>query len=189
MYFKLKTYLRYLLKSTNQHGVHSPFVYTLVTKCFYDKKHKSLYPAIKSIYKKNYINANISFKNLKLIDRLITYLNYKQIAILENTSPLPYQTLLLNDSLSISKDISKSNYDFIYMNIKEYNNHSLEVILSNIHNDSLLLINGIHLSLQNITTWEQIKNHPKVTVTIDIFDLGFVFFRREQAKEHFVIRA
>jgi hypothetical protein len=37
--------------------------------------------------------------------------------------------------------------------------------------------------------WEIIKNNPKVTVTIDTFYLGFVFFRNEQKKEHFVIRA
>ena len=37
-------------------------------------------------------------------------------------------------------------------------------------------------------TWHIIKQHPKVTVTIDIFHLGIVFFRKEQAKEHFTIR-
>jgi hypothetical protein len=36
--------------------------------------------------------------------------------------------------------------------------------------------------------WEEIKNHPKVTVTIDTFQWGIVFFRYEQLKEHFVIR-
>lgn len=30
-------YLKFLLKSSNQHGVHSPFVYHLVTNCFYKK--------------------------------------------------------------------------------------------------------------------------------------------------------
>jgi len=36
--------------------------------------------------------------------------------------------------------------------------------------------------------WEAIKKHPKVTVTIDTFSFGIVFFRQEQAKEHFKIR-
>jgi hypothetical protein len=36
--------------------------------------------------------------------------------------------------------------------------------------------------------WELIKNHESVTVTIDTFKWGFVFLRKEQAKEHFVIR-
>ena len=36
--------------------------------------------------------------------------------------------------------------------------------------------------------WEIIKNHPKVTVTIDTFQWGIVFFRSEQVKENFIIR-
>jgi hypothetical protein len=36
--------------------------------------------------------------------------------------------------------------------------------------------------------WEIIKSHPKVTVTIDTFQWGIIFFRQEQAKEYFVIR-
>ena len=31
-------YIKFLLKSTNEHGVHSPFVYNFITKCLYDKK-------------------------------------------------------------------------------------------------------------------------------------------------------
>lgn len=36
--------------------------------------------------------------------------------------------------------------------------------------------------------WNIIKNHPQVTVTIDTFFWGIIFFRKEQAKEHFTIR-
>jgi hypothetical protein len=36
--------------------------------------------------------------------------------------------------------------------------------------------------------WEEIKSHPKVTVTIDLFFLGLVFFRKEQVKENFCLR-
>ena len=36
--------------------------------------------------------------------------------------------------------------------------------------------------------WEQIKAHPEVSVTIDLFQIGLVFVRKAQAKEDFVIR-
>jgi hypothetical protein len=36
--------------------------------------------------------------------------------------------------------------------------------------------------------WQTIKAHPKVSVTIDTYQWGMVFFRKEQAKEHFTIR-
>jgi len=36
--------------------------------------------------------------------------------------------------------------------------------------------------------WAIIINHPKVTVSIDTFYWGIVFFRKEQVKEHFTVR-
>ena len=47
MLYTLKSYLKFLLTSTNEHGVHSPFVFALLTKCIYkkdniDKKLKTL---------------------------------------------------------------------------------------------------------------------------------------------------
>ncbi|WP_166386313.1 MULTISPECIES: O-methyltransferase [unclassified Polaribacter] len=43
MIYLLKEYLRFLVKSSNQHGVHSPFVYDLVTTCFYKKTDPKLF--------------------------------------------------------------------------------------------------------------------------------------------------
>ena len=37
MLYQIKAYLIFLYKSKNQHGVHSPFVFDLITKCFYKK--------------------------------------------------------------------------------------------------------------------------------------------------------
>ena len=48
-------------------------------------------------------------------------------------------------------------------------------------NDAEIILIGSIISI------EALKNHPKVTVTIDTFQWGIVFFRAEQQKEHFVI--
>ena len=47
MWFQIKSYLKFLWNSKNQHGVHSPFVFLLVTKCFYDQKK---YPQYKLLH-------------------------------------------------------------------------------------------------------------------------------------------
>ncbi len=47
----LKSYPRFWLKSTNAHGVHSPFVYDWVTRCLYDKKDYAAYRLIKAYHK------------------------------------------------------------------------------------------------------------------------------------------
>ena len=43
MLFQLKEYLKFLLNSSNQHGIHSPFVYEFTTDCTYDTSPKKWY--------------------------------------------------------------------------------------------------------------------------------------------------
>ena len=45
---QLLSYIKFILKSSNQHGVHSPFVYNLITKCFYDRSKYEAYTDIVS---------------------------------------------------------------------------------------------------------------------------------------------
>ena len=59
MFFQIKSYLKFLKNSTNQHGVHSPFVYSLVTKCFYDKNKYAEYSILKQY--RNSLLANKNF--------------------------------------------------------------------------------------------------------------------------------
>ena len=63
-----------------------------------------------------------------------------------------------------------------------------ELLLPTVSNDSIWIFDDIHWSQEMESAWEIIKNHPKVTVTIDTFQWGIVFFRTGQEKEHFVIR-
>jgi predicted O-methyltransferase YrrM len=48
MFHIIKAYLKFIWNSKNEHGVHSPFVFDLVTKCFYNKKSKPEYSVLKS---------------------------------------------------------------------------------------------------------------------------------------------
>ena len=45
---QLKAYIKFLFSSQNQHGLHSPFVYDLVTNCLYDKKKYPEYTKIRN---------------------------------------------------------------------------------------------------------------------------------------------
>ena len=54
----IKSYLNFLWKSKNEHGVHSPFVFDLVTKCFYDKKQYPEYSILNNYRKSLLLNKN-----------------------------------------------------------------------------------------------------------------------------------
>lgn len=49
--FQIIEYVKFWFTSTNQHGIHSPFVYQLITRCFYDRKPKDAYAILKTVYK------------------------------------------------------------------------------------------------------------------------------------------
>lgn len=63
-----------------------------------------------------------------------------------------------------------------------------EQCLNYAHNETLFIFDDIHWSKEMEEAWTIIKNNEKVTVTIDLFFLGLVFFRKEQLKQHFVLR-
>ena len=55
--------------------------------------------------------------------------------------------------------------------------------------DSILVFDDIHWSAEMEQAWAEIRQHPSVRCTVDIFFLGFVFFRSEfKEKQHFTIR-
>ncbi|UZH54849.1 class I SAM-dependent methyltransferase [Salinimicrobium tongyeongense] len=317
--FIVFAYIKFLLRSTNQHGVHSPFVYGLVTRCFYDRKKYAAYALLKKhrnslqkntrtihitdfgagsrVFKtsarevsKMAKNTGISPKRARLLNRLVRYLkadtalelgtslglgtaamaagNKVKIITIEgcaetaaiakekfeefglnniqlkigrfeenpvvrgqwteerpkhqapnpNASHTKYPQTVGADPQSVihqptteirqlstqqqpqttnhkqqtsNSELRTPNYDLIYID----GNHQKEATLSyfkkllpTVHNDSVMIFDDIHWSKGMEEAWEEIKAHPKVKVSIDTFQWGLVFFRREQEKEHFVIR-
>lgn len=60
--------------------------------------------------------------------------------------------------------------------------------LEKANEQSVFVFDDIYWSSEMTEAWEEIKKHEKVTVTLDLFFMGIVFFRKEQVKEHFIIR-
>ncbi len=192
MLFLIKEYCKFLFASTNQHGVHSPFVYGLVTKCFYDTKKKLSYSDIIPFYREFHQILPFNLKVAKLLNRIIPYLKIKKILIVSDRFE-EIKTIFTsgNDSLKIDSQIEEKNsYDLIYLDLDETypKKNVLKPLLSTMHNDSIIIINKPHKSEEHNFFWKKVKETPEVKVTIDSYLLGFVFFRKEQVKEHFNIR-
>jgi len=89
------------------------------------------------------------------------------------------------------KNLPKKKFDLIYFD----GNHSKEATLQYAHNllptitnETVWIFDDIHWSPEMTDAWQALKKLPEVTVTIDCFWLGFIFFRKEQHKEHFYIK-
>ena len=56
------------------------------------------------------------------------------------------------------------------------------------HESTVMIFDDIYWSKGMQEAWEIIKAHPSVTVTVDLFWIGLVFFRKGQTKEDFHIK-
>ncbi len=81
--------------------------------------------------------------------------------------------------------------DFVFVDGNHRKDATLnyfEWCLPKVHSNSLLIFDDIYWSKGMKEAWEEIKNHPQVTVTIDLFWIGLVYFKKGQEKEHFRIK-
>jgi predicted O-methyltransferase YrrM len=87
---------------------------------------------------------------------------------------------------------SDNQYDLIYID----GNHTYEatvryfkMLLPFTHEHTLVVFDDIHWSKGMEQAWKEICSHDSVTLTIDLFFIGLVFFRRSQlVPQHFNIR-
>lgn len=64
-----------------------------------------------------------------------------------------------------------------------------ELLLSKANEQSILIFDDIYWSTEMEKAWNEIKKHASVTLTIDLFYMGIVFFRKEnKQQQHFKIR-
>jgi predicted O-methyltransferase YrrM len=88
---------------------------------------------------------------------------------------------------NILEQIKKLDYIFIDGNHrKEPTIEYFEMCLPYIHNNSIMVFHDIRWSESMADAWSEIKTHQRVTLTLEIYDFGVVFFRNEQLeKQHF----
>ncbi len=55
------------------------------------------------------------------------------------------------------------------------------------HADTMIVLDDIHWSKQMEQAWLEVQHFPGVTITVDLYRFGLVFFKEGQAKEHFKI--
>ena len=87
---------------------------------------------------------------------------------------------------------SISNVGMVYIDGNHRFQPTMEyfyLLLSNVNEQSILIFDDIYWSAEMEKAWEEIKKHPAVTLTIDLFYIGIVFFRKEnKQQQHFKIR-
>ncbi len=162
--YQFLSYLSFYFRATNEHGVHSPFVYDYVTKC---------------VYKKSSLRLPVT---LKILVKSLHYFECTTLGLLHEKSDAKQRIKHVCPDISIS--LTKP--DALYSEIENLEFKDIDSF--HLHNDTVLIVNNIHKSAPNFEKWEALKKLPQVSVTVDLFYCGVVFFRKEQVTEHFKIR-
>lgn len=116
----------------------------------------------------------------------VAYRNFRELD-LENV-----ELQVGNFDLLFPKIIAEAErLDFVYIDGNHRKQATLDYFnwcLPKVHEGTLLIFDDIYWSEGMKEAWAEIKSHPEVTVTIDLFWIGLVYFRKGQAKEHFKIK-
>ncbi|SFF93390.1 Methyltransferase domain-containing protein [Pontibacter chinhatensis] len=62
-----------------------------------------------------------------------------------------------------------------------------ESCLQKCHENTVLVLDDIYWSVEMKQAWQEIKHHPQVRQTVDLYFVGLVFFRPQQPKEDFTL--
>jgi predicted O-methyltransferase YrrM len=64
-----------------------------------------------------------------------------------------------------------------------------ELCLAKANENSIFIFDDIYWSKEMTEAWQHIIQHPQITLSIDVYQFGICFFRKDKlAKEHFVLR-
>ena len=90
---------------------------------------------------------------------------------------------------TIINDLKRIDFVFIDGNhCKTATINYFNTCLKKAHSNAVLVFDDIYWSDEMMEAWDEIKKNNQVTVSIDLFFMGLVFFKEGQAKQHFVIR-
>lgn len=167
-------YIKFWLKSSDEHGIHSPFVFNWITQGLYSKNPSWDSQSAKEVF----------------VERVFTYFKPKKVAWM-SVKPIPGaidQAAVFFSSFDPMRD-STLSVQLIYIDETSLLSEAAVVeALSTMGNDAFVLIDKRQMTPELSVLWNKLVESLKTTVTMDFYYYGLVFVRREQLKQHFSIR-
>ncbi len=157
------SYLQFLLKSTNQHGVHSPFVFNYITK---------------GLYKQNDFK-HIPHKTNQWLLQSVSYFKPETICFLNE------ELSVLSSMLPHHKKTEFPSADLIIDRYTPENQPRIKQTIKNMNNSQLLLL-ACHKYSRSFLN--ELRKNTEITLVVDFYYGCLISKRTEQLKQNFFIR-
>lgn len=89
------------------------------------------------------------------------------------------------------EQLERLTLDFVFFGLNDFGEdtwNKLEEALTQANEETVLIFEGIHHSNRTEAAWEAIVADEDVTLSIDVYTLGIVFFREGVEKQEFVLK-
>jgi len=164
--YRIWSYFTFLIRSTNQYGIHSPFVYQYLTQCLYRKSRKR------------------RSKLQKVLIKSISYFKYKSVQLF--TDQQQYLEAVREEYPEV--ETGRKPSDLVFIGGDYFEKFDFEILEQYSHNKTMILLEGINKNRQNKEVWTDLCKKAWIPVSIDFYYGGILFLRKEQEKQHFRIR-
>lgn len=184
-----KQRLRYTLRARhrNGHGIHSPFLYKLITQ-LQEKRHR--YYVLDEL--KQYPDLRkTDIENGERLFRLMQHLPKRHNSVSWSTNEGLNRYLQAASGRPSSAASNLDDWDVVLMDASSQPDlltKQFEESLNKIHEHSVFVLNQPYKNAAALCSWKKWKQHSKCTASLDFYTMGILLFRTDLEKRNYLIR-
>lgn len=161
--------VHHFLTANSRHGTHSPFVYSLAEQVLYNKTNISN-------RNKQELPNSLNLPYNWLISRILKHWGMRSVLVVDSLN-----------AFKIGYQKSKARKSAFYLPIEHATDQALSVCLA-ASPFSAVFIGRIYSSAITKRQWQHLKEHPSVSLSIDLFHFGILIQKDTKQVEHFKLR-
>lgn len=181
---KIWLYFCHFIHAKTLHGTHSPFVYGLLEKVVYGER--GIGERFEQYRKCTRVEKLVLRLAADIVPNNVFLVGNFSVFFLESMRDLLPESLIRHEKVwALAED---EIFDFVYIDTGCDTLPDLENVVRRVHRSGVCLFSPIYDRPATSHYWRILRQCKEVTVTIDLFYAGLVFFHDGQVKENFTIR-
>lgn len=169
------------------YNVHSPFAFNFITSVLYQRGVYYRYSDIDKLGRSGYETTKI----LKLIFRLVNFIQPKTIYYKSNNSTIPRVMKWAKSDICCNTEISDCNQlDFVYLSCNKHIEEVekiIEQVWPKLHSNSMFVLSGIGYSKALYDLWSNCIERDSAGISFDLYDMGILFFDQSKNKQDYIV--